>query len=227
MYYSGGERAEKGVAIVVHKSIVRSVVKKIVCNDRIIALELKAELVSILIMQVYMPTSEYEDDEVEKLYDTIEEILEEDRKGDTNNIILGDWNSVVGDESCQNIVGSHGLGRRTYRGQILTDFCERNGLIVTNTRFKRPKRRLYTWKAPGDWSQHKLDYILMKHQFRNSVKDVPGADIDSDHNLLVDKIRTRLKKIIRFQNSRPRWDLEKLYAQRQSAGHSRRGTRCN
>ena len=30
-----------------------------------------------------MPTSEYEDDEVEKLYDTIEEILEEDGKGDT------------------------------------------------------------------------------------------------------------------------------------------------
>jgi hypothetical protein len=50
------------------------------------------------------------------------------------------------------------------------------------------------------------------------VKDVqtlPGADIDSDHNLLVAKFRTRLKKIIRFQNSRPTWDLEKLCAQRQ------------
>jgi len=40
--------------------------------------------------------SEYEDDEVEKFYDTIEEILEEDGKGDTNSIILGDWNSVTG-----------------------------------------------------------------------------------------------------------------------------------
>ena len=50
-----------------------------------------------------------------------------------------------------------------------------------------------------------MDYILVKHQFRNSVKDVqtlPGADIDSDHNLLVAKVRTRLKKIMRFQNSR-------------------------
>jgi len=58
----------------------------------------------------------------------------------------------------------------------------------------------------------------VKHRFRNSVKNVrtlPGADIDSDHNLLVAKVRTRLKKIIRFQKSRPRWDLEKLYAQRQ------------
>ena len=81
------------------------------------------------------------------------------------------------------------------------------------------KKKLYTGKAPGDWGRHKLDYILMKHRFRNSVKDVqtrPGADIDSDQNLLVTKLCIRLKKIIRFQKSRPRWDLEKLYAQRQS-----------
>jgi len=38
VYYLGGERAERGVGILVHKSLVRSVVKKIVCSDRIIAL---------------------------------------------------------------------------------------------------------------------------------------------------------------------------------------------
>jgi len=93
VYYSGGKRAEKGVAIVVHKSIVRSVVKKIVYNDRIIAIKLQAEPISILVVQVHMPKSEHEDDEVEELYDTTEEILEEDGKGDTNTIIMGDWNS--------------------------------------------------------------------------------------------------------------------------------------
>ena len=82
-----------------HKSIVKSVVKKIVCNDRIIAFKLKAEPISILIMQVYMATSKYENDIVEKLYDTTEEIREEDGKGDTNSITLRDWNSVVGDDS--------------------------------------------------------------------------------------------------------------------------------
>ncbi|PNF27982.1 hypothetical protein B7P43_G14668 [Cryptotermes secundus] len=134
VHYCGGEWAERGVAIVVHKSVVRSVVKK-----------------------------EYEDDEVEKAYDTIEEILQEDGRGDTNSIILGDWNSTVGDEPYQNIVGSHGLGRRNHRGQMLIDFCERNGLIVTNTWLKKQKRILYTWKAPGDWRRHQLDYILVKH----------------------------------------------------------------
>jgi hypothetical protein len=33
--------------------------------------------------------------------------------------------------------------------------------------------------------------------------------------LLVAKVRTKLKKIIRFRKSRPRWDLVKLYAEKQ------------
>ena len=53
----------------VHKSVVRSVVKKTVYNDRIIAINLQAEPINILMMQVYMSTSEHEDDEVEELYD--------------------------------------------------------------------------------------------------------------------------------------------------------------
>jgi hypothetical protein len=50
------------------------------------------------------------------------------------------------------------------------------------------------------------------------VKDVqtlPGADIDFAHNLLIAKICNSLKKIIRFHKQKPRWDLEKLYDQRQ------------
>jgi hypothetical protein len=80
VYYSGGERAEKFVAIVMHKSVVRSVVKKIVYNDRIIAIKLQAEPINILMLQVYLSTLEHEDDEVEELYGVTEEILEEDGK---------------------------------------------------------------------------------------------------------------------------------------------------
>jgi exonuclease III len=139
VYYSGGDRAERGVAIVVHKSIVKSVVKKSVYSDRIIAVKLKAETVSMLTVQVYMPTSGYEDDEVEELYDIIEEILGEVGKGETNTIIMGDWNSVVGDKAHHNTVGPYGLGRRNQRSEMLFDFCERNGLVITNIWLKNLK----------------------------------------------------------------------------------------
>jgi hypothetical protein len=64
--------------------------------DRIIAVKLKAEPVSILIVQLYMPTSEYEDDEVEESYDIIEEILEDSRmngcfvKNNRGTSLIGD-----------------------------------------------------------------------------------------------------------------------------------------
>ena len=51
---------------------------------------------------------------MEDLYGISEEILEEDGKGDTNTIIMGDWNSVVGDESYRNFAGPHGLGRKNH-----------------------------------------------------------------------------------------------------------------
>jgi exonuclease III len=123
---------------------VRSVVKKIVYNDRIIVIKLQAEPIIILMMQVYIPTSEHKDDEVEELYGITEKILEEDGKGNTNTIIMGEWNSIVGDKPYRNFVGPHGLGRENHRVQMLIKFCERNGLIVTNTWFRKPKKRLYT-----------------------------------------------------------------------------------
>jgi hypothetical protein len=73
------------VAIVVHKSIVRNVINKIVYNDRIIAIKLQEEPIRILMVQVYMSTSEHQDDEVEELYDIIEEILEVERVTQTSS----------------------------------------------------------------------------------------------------------------------------------------------
>ena len=138
----------------------------------------------------------------------------------TNTIILGDCNSVIGDKSYQIFSGPHGQGRRNHRCHMLIDFCGKNkikGLVATSIRFKKHKTWLYTWKAPGVQNQHQLDYILVKHPFRNSMKDVqtlPGAVTDPHHSLLVAEICTRLKKVIRFQKDKQRWDVEKLYAQR-------------
>ena len=44
---------------------------------------------------------------------------------------------------------------------------EMNGLVLTNTWFKKPKSILYTWKAP----KHQLDYVLVKHRLRTQFTD--------------------------------------------------------
>jgi hypothetical protein len=58
----------------------------------------------------------------------------------------------------------------------------------------------------------------VKHRFRNGLKYVqilPGSNTVSGHNLLVAKICTILKSIIRIRKGKPRWGLKKLHAQRQ------------
>ena len=77
------------------KSIVRIAVKKNVYSDRIVAIKLETEPVNILMLQVYMATSEREYEEVAELNDIIEEILEVDGKGNANTIIMGDSGIVL------------------------------------------------------------------------------------------------------------------------------------
>ena len=213
MFYSGGERAERGVAILMKNEIVKSVLSVQCCSDRLMFVKLSAEPVDILIVQVYMPTSASSDEEVERMYDAIEDIIQEHGKGKIHTVIMGDWNSVVGNGKVGKIVGPYGLGNQNDRGKMLIEFCQRNKLVVTNTWFKRHKRRLYTWKKPGDGQRYQIDYILVKQRFRNSVKSagtLNGADINSDHNLVVADISTRMKIIRRKTNIKVKWNLEKF-----------------
>ena len=60
------------------------------------------------------------------------------------------------------------------------------------------KRRLYTWTSPDGQHQNQIDYILCRQRWRSAIqsaKSRPGADCDSDHELLVARFRLKLKKV--------------------------------
>lgn len=116
-----------------------------------------------------MPTSDYEDEEVEDIYEQMEELIGSGR-GNEYLVIMGDWNAVVGEGKDGNVIGGYGLGRRNNRGKMMVDFCRRNKLAVINTWYKHHERRRYTWKAPGDTRRLQLDYIVVRQRYRKSVK---------------------------------------------------------
>ena len=66
--------------------------------------------VDIVLVQVYMPSTNHNDDEIEKLYEEISEILHQEGRGQVNDIVMGDFKSIVGEESTDNV-----LGRRNER----------------------------------------------------------------------------------------------------------------
>lgn len=211
VFYSGGEERQRGVAVMMDNETAKSVLEIQYCSDRLMMVKIKAEPVNVIIIQVYMPTSDHEDDEIEEMYDRIEELMDK-LKGTESVIVMGDWNGVVGEGRESREVGPFGLGKRNDRGQKLVEFCKRRKMIVSNTWFDQPKRRRYTWKAPGETGRYQLDYLLVKQRYRNSVKSCksyPGADCDSDHNLVMAKMRVTLKKIQRHSRQK-KWEMENL-----------------
>ena len=113
------------------------------CSDRLIMVKVSAMPVDMVIIQVYMPTTDHEDDEIEQLYEQIEEIIGK-QKGRENVIVMGDFNAVVGEGSEGKVIGKYGLGTRNDRGQMLVEFCKKNQLVITNTWSQQEKRRRYT-----------------------------------------------------------------------------------
>lgn len=217
MYYSGNENEHQyGVAILVKKEIQKSVINFVPLTDRVMMIQIAAHPININIIQVYAPTAEKDENMVEEFYHQLKSVLQLVKKQELT-IIMGDLNAKIGKGKHEDIVGEYGLGIRNDRGDRLLQFCQEEQLVVTNTYFKLPPRRLYTWTSPAHTSnniiRNQIDYILVNKRFRNSiyaVKTYPGADIGSDHNPIIAKLKTRLK-IIKTRNKHIRLDRKKLH----------------
>ena len=99
---------------------------------------------SITVIQVYAPTTNAEESEVEWLY---EDLLELTPKEDIL-FIIGDWNAEVGSQETLGVTGKFDLGVQNEAGQRLTEFCQENVLVIANILFQQHKRRPYTWTSP-------------------------------------------------------------------------------
>ena len=111
------------------------------------------------VIQVYAPTSNAEETEVEQFYEDLQDLLELTPKKDVL-FIIGDWNAKVGSQEIPGITGKFGLGVQNEAGQRLIEFCQEDALVIANTLFQQHKRRLYTWKSPDGRHRNQIDYIL-------------------------------------------------------------------
>jgi len=123
--YAGGKESQRGVAILLDAEMAKRVTMVTQHNDRLLMVKLQAPPVDMVIIQVYMPTSQHEDEEVDDIYDQIEELMNL-QKGKHYMVIMGGWNAVVGEEKYGNEIGQFGLGKRNERGQKLIEFCRGN-----------------------------------------------------------------------------------------------------
>ena len=97
---------------------------------------------SITVIQVYVPTSNAEEAEVEWFYEDLQDLLELIPQKDVL-FIIGDWNAKVRSQETPGVTGKFGLGVQKEAGQRLIEFCHENTRVIANTLFQQHKRRLY------------------------------------------------------------------------------------
>ena len=193
IYYCGQESLRRnGVAIMVNKRVRNAVLGCNLKNNRMISVRLQGNPFNITVIQVYAPTSNAEETEVEQFYEDLQDFLELTPKKDVL-FIIGDWNAKVGSQEAPGVTGKFGLGIRNEAGKRLIEFCQENALVIANTLLHNTKDsthgphqmvnteiRLITFFAAKDgealYSQQKQDQELTVAQIMNSL--LPNSDLN-------------------------------------------------
>ena len=137
IYYCGQESlGRNGVAIMVNKRVRNAVLGCNLKNNRMISVRFQGKPFTITVIQVYAPTSNAEETEVERFYEDLQDLLELTPKKDVL-FIIGDWNAKVGGQETPGVTGKCGLGIRNEAGQRLIAFCQKNALVIANTLFQK------------------------------------------------------------------------------------------
>jgi hypothetical protein len=146
---------------------------------------------------VYAPTNVADAaDEADEFYRQLADMIQGIPKNDVV-MIMGDFNAHVASDSGSDVIGKFCLDKKTNEnGERLIDFCALNGLKIMNTWFRKKKIHQGTWQHPATKSWHMIDFVVVNRKYWRSVEDVSvrrRANIESDHNMLLVKMRLHLK----------------------------------
>ena len=109
IYYCGQESLRRnGVVIMVNKRFRNAVLGCDLKNDRMISVRFQGKPFNITVNQVYAPTSNTEEAEVERFYEYLQDLLELTPRKDLL-FIIGDWNAKVGSQETPGVTGKFGL----------------------------------------------------------------------------------------------------------------------
>src|ERR1043165_6219074 len=173
---------------------------------------------NISIIQVYAPTTTNTEEDVNLFYEEVVKMIRKVPRRDIL-IVMGDFNAKGGEamtDDYPTVVGRGGLGSGNEAGERLVEFCLDNELRLCNTWFEHHPRRLYTWTSPDGNTRNQIDYIAIAQKWAGSIRNCrvyPGADCDSDHNLLIAKLKIKLVKKKNGVQAK-RLNIEELYGQK-------------
>ena len=182
-------------------------------NSRIITAKFttKKKDIRLNIIQCYAPTNDAEEEKKDDFYLQLQAVL--DRRGTKDiTILMGDFNAKIGMDNmgCEDIMGTHGLGKMNENGERFADLCALNQLVTGGSIFPQKPIHKATWISPNHVTENQIDHICISRKFRRSWQDVRamrGADVSSDHHLLMTTVKLRLKRFTTANSTRTNYNV--------------------
>ena len=126
IYYCGQESLRRnGVTTIVNKIVQNAVLGCSLKNNRMISVRFQGKPFNITVIQVYAPTGNAEEAEVERFYEDLQDLLELTPKKDVL-FITGDWNANIGSQETPGVTGNFVLGvQNEARQRLIESFAKK------------------------------------------------------------------------------------------------------
>jgi hypothetical protein len=165
-------------------------------SDRLSYIVLGGRWHNIIVVNVQAPSGEKSDESKDSFYEELQKVLDHFAKC-RMKMLLQDFNAKVGRENIfKPTTGQKSLHQDSNdNGVRLVNFATSKNLVVKRTMFPHRNIHKYTWTSPDGKTHNQIDHILTDRRRQSSVQDVRsfrGADCDTDHYLVMAKVRERL-----------------------------------
>jgi hypothetical protein len=180
----------------VHKSIVSAVRRVEFISDRMSYIILRGRWCNIIVLNVHAPCGDKSDDVKDSFYEELGRVFDQFPRYDMT-VLLGVFNAKVGRENIfKSTIGNGSLDEIINDNGVRTvKFATSKNLIFKSTMFPQRNSHKYTWTSPEGNTHNETDHVLIDKRRHFSILDVRsfrGADCDTDHYLVVAKVRERL-----------------------------------
>jgi endonuclease/exonuclease/phosphatase family metal-dependent hydrolase len=150
----------------------------------------------IIVLNAHAPTEEKSDDSKDSFYEELEQVFDNFPKYHMKTL-LGDFNAKLGREGTSKpTIRNYSLHEDSNdNGVRVANFATSKNLVVKSTMFPQRNIHKYTWTSPDGKTHNQIDHVLIDRKLHSSILDVRssrGADCDTDHYLVVAKVRERL-----------------------------------
>src|SRR6184192_1836435 len=140
VFFSGGKKRRRGVGVIVREEVAKSVMMCEPISERILIMRLKVAPINILLVQIYAPNEDEDEEEKDRFYERLDKVVKDYRKGRECVIVMGDFNGKVGEIREEDTIGPFGVGVRNDNGERVVNCCNDINYLQQTPGFNRGNR---------------------------------------------------------------------------------------